>query len=115
MIENSFHAVPKSHYFFDKFAKVLKYFLINIRVKCSPNYRYNSIENASTPLIVLRSNYCGNSRRDYCVGNVQEIRLQSLIDAAFTFVSLFLIAVLHTSASLALNESWDPDVRWVLY
>lgn len=26
------------------------------------------------------------------------------------FLSL-LFAVLHTSASLALNESWDPDVR----
>lgn len=24
---------------------------------------------------------------------------------------LFFVAVLHTSASLALNESWDPDVR----
>jgi thiamine phosphate synthase YjbQ (UPF0047 family) len=25
--------------------------------------------------------------------------------------SLALLPVLHTSASLALNESWDPDVR----
>lgn len=25
--------------------------------------------------------------------------------------NLLSVAVLHTSASLALNESWDPDVR----
>lgn len=27
------------------------------------------------------------------------------------YIILILISVLHTSASLALNESWDPDVR----
>lgn len=26
-------------------------------------------------------------------------------------MSVFLFSVMHTSASLALNESWDPNVR----
>jgi hypothetical protein len=30
------------------------------------------------------------------------------------FFFIFLISVLHTSASLALNESWDPDVRYII-
>ncbi|KAJ9579959.1 hypothetical protein L9F63_004342, partial [Diploptera punctata] len=29
-------------------------------------------------------------------------------------VGLFHVQILHTSASLALNESWDPDVRHVI-
>jgi len=28
-----------------------------------------------------------------------------------SLINLFFSIVLHTSASLALNESWDPDVR----
>lgn len=31
-------------------------------------------------------------------------------DSSFFYLFIFLL-VLHTSASLALNESWDPDVR----
>lgn len=29
----------------------------------------------------------------------------------FFLTVLYFVSVLHTSASLALNESWDPDVR----
>ncbi len=28
-------------------------------------------------------------------------------------VGLMHIQLLHTSASLAINENWDPDVRWI--
>ena len=47
--------------------------------------------------------------------------IQSMCWVNFTCTSIMLIldcffylllAVLHTSASLALNESWDPDVRY---
>lgn len=48
--------------------------------------------------------------------NIQTFNFNRLkIANYFLFIAVFffLFAVLHTSASLALNESWDPDVRYI--